>query len=468
MRLYEYGGCRASFKMKVVPVHLRLGLPQTACIVANVLNLTARRARWTRSLHAAVPGHSSNGATGGKPVITDDTVPEGHAGLHSYLYGSGDDEQHKAAQGDGNYPFKRGEDDGTSLLNVDSYIQSRQGITSIVGVFAVYDAAQNLQYVSYGRNIVRNLKALRAKLPEDRVVYVRVMVFANRAMQTRSALEREAANWLEAAGTLPPGNGAEAEMWDGSAKDGNAVMSDQERASYLDKKDKLQKAMGKNDASGNSESQNNENVDWSAAIESDHQPEPPPPVTTTPFANASVHRSVANADVRQMPELAMNIDTVDDALEEVRPYLIADGGNVEVVAVDSSTGVVTLELQGACGSCPASSSTMKMGIERSLRAAFPTQLKEVVAVGNDGLKDGKNEITPQAVDLHLNLLRGAVAAYGGSVTVVSIENDDTLLVLKYSGPKPIGYGIIAAVKEKFPTLQQVIMLDAESGEPIEF
>jgi len=169
-----------------------------------------------------------------------------------------------------------------------------------------------------------------------------------------------------------------------------------------------------------------------------------------------------------MPELAMNIDTVDDALEEVRPYLIADGGNVEVVAVDSSTGVVTLELQGACGSCPASSSTMKMGIERSLRAAFPTQLKEVVAVGNDGLKDGKNEITPQAVDLHLNLLRGAVAAYGGSVTVVSIENDDTLLVLKYSGPKPIGYGIIAAVKEKFPTLQQVIMLDADSGEPIEF
>lgn len=449
--------------MKVVPVHSRLG-PH----VANVINLTARRARWTSCLHTAVhvAGHSSNGATNGRrPVITDDTVPEGHAGLHSYLYGSGDDDQHMAMeQGDGNYSFKRGEDDGTSLLNVDSYIQSRQGITSIVGVFAVYDAAQNLQYVSYGRNIVRKLKALRANLPEDRVVYVRVMVFANRAMQTRSALEREAANWLDAAGTLPPGNGAEAAMWDGYAKDGNAVMSDQERASYLDKKDKLQKAMG------NSKTQNNENVDWSAAIEADHQPEPPPPpVTTTPFANASVHRSVANADVNaHEPELAMNIDTVDDALEEVRPYLIADGGNVEVVGVDSSTGVVTLELQGACGSCPASSSTMKMGIERSLRAAFPTQLKEVVAVGNDGLKDGKDAITPQAVDLHLNLLRGAVAAYGGSVSVVSIENDDTLLVLKYSGPKPIGYGIIAAVKEKFPSLQQVIMLDAESGEPIEF
>ena len=59
---------------------------------------------------------------------------------------------------------------------------------------------------------------------------------------------------------------------------------------------------------------------------------------------------------------------VDKALDEVRPYLIADGGNVEVAAVQD--GVVMLRLQGACGTCPSSTATMKMGIERSLRVSF--------------------------------------------------------------------------------------------------
>ena len=58
---------------------------------------------------------------------------------------------------------------------------------------------------------------------------------------------------------------------------------------------------------------------------------------------------------------------MDKALDEVRPYLIADGGNVEVAAVQD--GVVMLRLQGACGTCPSSTATMKMGIERSLRVS---------------------------------------------------------------------------------------------------
>lgn len=60
---------------------------------------------------------------------------------------------------------------------------------------------------------------------------------------------------------------------------------------------------------------------------------------------------------------------MDKALDEVRPYLIADGGNVEVAAVQD--GVVMLRLQGACGTCPSSTATMKMGIERSLRVGVP-------------------------------------------------------------------------------------------------
>jgi Fe-S cluster biogenesis protein NfuA len=50
----------------------------------------------------------------------------------------------------------------------------------------------------------------------------------------------------------------------------------------------------------------------------------------------------------------MNKMTVDDVLEEVRPYLIADGGNVKVVSVDDINKTISLALQGACGSCPSS------------------------------------------------------------------------------------------------------------------
>jgi len=58
---------------------------------------------------------------------------------------------------------------------------------------------------------------------------------------------------------------------------------------------------------------------------------------------------------------------VDKALNELQPYLIGGGGNVEVAAAQD--GVVMLRLQGACGTCPSSTATMKMGIERSLRVS---------------------------------------------------------------------------------------------------
>jgi hypothetical protein len=50
--------------------------------------------------------------------------------------------------------------------------------------------------------------------------------------------------------------------------------------------------------------------------------------------------------------LEFTVDNVDKTLDEVRPYLISDGGNVKVVSVDTASFGVELQLQGACGSCP--------------------------------------------------------------------------------------------------------------------
>lgn len=68
---------------------------------------------------------------------------------------------------------------------------------------------------------------------------------------------------------------------------------------------------------------------------------------------------------------------VEAALETVRPYLIADGGNVELV--DVKDGVVKVKLQGACGTCPMAQMTLRMGIEKELKKQVP-EITEVLSV----------------------------------------------------------------------------------------
>lgn len=62
-------------------------------------------------------------------------------------------------------------------------------------------------------------------------------------------------------------------------------------------------------------------------------------------------------------------EKVEKALERIRPALNADGGDVELV--DIQDGIVKVRLMGACGGCPMSQMTLKMGIERVLREAIP-------------------------------------------------------------------------------------------------
>ena len=58
---------------------------------------------------------------------------------------------------------------------------------------------------------------------------------------------------------------------------------------------------------------------------------------------------------------------VEAVIEIIRPAIQADGGDIVLLGVDDDTGVVTVELQGACVSCPASTVTMKAGIERIMK-----------------------------------------------------------------------------------------------------
>jgi Fe-S cluster biogenesis protein NfuA len=74
----------------------------------------------------------------------------------------------------------------------------------------------------------------------------------------------------------------------------------------------------------------------------------------------------------------MNKEDVKKALNKIKPSLRADGGDVELVEAGDD-GVIKVRLKGACGSCPMSQITLKMGIERILKEQVP-EVKKVVAV----------------------------------------------------------------------------------------
>jgi len=63
-------------------------------------------------------------------------------------------------------------------------------------------------------------------------------------------------------------------------------------------------------------------------------------------------------------------EKIEDALNKVRPALQADGGDVQFIDVDEE-GVVKVKLTGACGGCPMSQMTLKMGIEKVLKQSVP-------------------------------------------------------------------------------------------------
>ena len=71
-------------------------------------------------------------------------------------------------------------------------------------------------------------------------------------------------------------------------------------------------------------------------------------------------------------------EKVEDVLNKIKPSLQADGGDVELVEVGED-GIIKVQLTGACGSCPMSQMTLKMGIEKMLKKEIP-EVVEVIAV----------------------------------------------------------------------------------------
>ncbi len=70
---------------------------------------------------------------------------------------------------------------------------------------------------------------------------------------------------------------------------------------------------------------------------------------------------------------------IKEAIDKVRPMLQSDGGDVELVSWDASTGVVQVQLMGMCVGCPMSQVTLKQGIEAEIKKLVP-EVKEVISL----------------------------------------------------------------------------------------
>jgi len=160
----------------------------------------------------------------------------------------------------------------------------------------------------------------------------------------------------------------------------------------------------------------------------------------SPFANNEgelsdddlMGESVATATYNPLPSddepLDLTWENVDLVLEEMRPYLLQDGGNVAISEIDGP--IVRLELQGACGTCPSSTQTMKMGLERKLKERIP-EIQEVI----QAMPDSPDLIVEQ-VDVVLDSVRPFLQVAGGTIEVARITGEGGMqptITLKMEG-----------------------------------
>lgn len=143
---------------------------------------------------------------------------------------------------------------------------------------------------------------------------------------------------------------------------------------------------------------------------------------------------------------------METVLDEVRPYLMADGGNVEFVEIDGP--VVYLRLQGACGSCPSSLTTMTMGIKRRLMEKIP-DIADVVQVEDEvsGL-----ELTEANVETVLNEIRPYLVGTGGGGLEV-VELDGPIVKVHITGPAAnvmtVRVAVTQKLRERIPSIAAV-------------
>ncbi|XP_059460130.1 nifU-like protein 3, chloroplastic [Corylus avellana] len=154
--------------------------------------------------------------------------------------------------------------------------------------------------------------------------------------------------------------------------------------------------------------------------------------------------------------LPLTEENVEKVLDQVRPGLMADGGNVVLHEIDGL--VVVLKLQGACGSCPSSTMTLKMGIETRLRDKIP----EIMAVEQILDTETGLELNEENVEKVLAEIRPYLAGTGGGILEL-VQINDYVVKVRLSGPAAgvmtVRVALTQKLREKIPAIAAVQLIE---------
>ncbi|KAJ0232408.1 NifU-like protein 2 [Hirschfeldia incana] len=166
-----------------------------------------------------------------------------------------------------------------------------------------------------------------------------------------------------------------------------------------------------------------------------------------------VVKAVATPD--PVLEVPLTEENVESVLDEIRPYLMSDGGNVALHEIDGN--IVRVKLQGACGSCPSSVTTMKMGIERRLMEKIP----EIVAVESVPDEETGLELNDENIEKVLEEIRPyLIGTADGSLELVEIE--EPIVKIRITGPAAgvmtVRVAVTQKLREKIPSIAAVQLI----------
>lgn len=356
-------------------------------------------------------------------------------------------------------------------FDISTFLSELHDKSTVAGVYVLEDADGKSYYVGASKNVVESIKAYyQTSSAAASLRNVRVQTFSVYNADAVEAYRNELVRI-----TSPPGNLIPTSHSDSIATSttiGSASSSATQKSGLAGKLQGLKKAVSSNIANApNNGSGGNKVVEFDI-ITSPFQAAAP--VKPSPVPVAQSEPAPMNAQPVKLATcentLELTIENVNKVLNEVRPYLQQDGGNVAVVSVDRSTRGVKLLLQGACGSCPSSTTTMKMGIERVLKENFvnlgpvesvpPEELSaDLLAAVADGMI--KPTLTMEKVADAMDQIMKAIKGLGGKVDVLSVNEAQIGEVrLKFQGPPRLRKGLELVLKD-VPGVTSVVMENFE-------
>ncbi|KAL0922125.1 hypothetical protein M5K25_006087 [Dendrobium thyrsiflorum] len=180
----------------------------------------------------------------------------------------------------------------------------------------------------------------------------------------------------------------------------------------------------------------------------------------TPYVRTRERRTASPICVLPLTE-----ENVEMVLDEVRPSLIADGGNVALHEIDGL--VVVLKLQGACGSCPSSTMTLKMGIETRLMDKIPEILAvEQILDTETGLELNEENVEKGSIQMPVYQVLSEIRPYlagtgGGALELHKISG--YIVTVRLSGPAAgvmtVRVALSQKLKEKIPLIASVHLIE---------